>query len=372
MSRKGENIYRRKDGRWEARYIVGHAGNGKTMFRSVYAPTYTEAREKRKEALREYENAKEEIAAKTGTVAVIGEAWLADESHKWKESTRCRYREKFGLYVIPEYGERSLAGITTEEAESYIVKLQSEGLPGRKPVGTSTASLVLTVIKDIVKYARKHGFQTGLVPECISVKRDRSEITVFSEKDERRLVHSLKTDTDETGAGVLTCLFTGIRIGELCALNCDDIDLEQCVLHVRRTMQRLPVENGATKTAVRIDTPKSDCSVRDIPFNKGLADIIRPFHKPGAFLLTGDKVRFVEPRTMEIRFARLLDECGIGQVNFHVTRHTYATRCIERGMDAKTLSELLGHASVSTTLDRYVHLSMRHKAESVRLIEDLL
>ena len=306
------------------------------------------------------------------TIEGIGNAWIENTSHNWKESTKHRYMEKLRLYVYPKYGDRLITDVSTEEVEQYLIRLQTEGVDGRNPVGSSTACLVMTVFKQLSNYARKVGVDFKFSPECISVKREKSHIDVFSEKEEAKLIKYLKKHPSETNTAILICLFTGIRLGEICALKCDDIDLEECVLHVRRTMQRLPDAEGDNKTAIKIDKPKTACSLRDIPFTKELAKIIRPFHKPGAFFLTGDRERYVEPRTMEDRFASVLKKCGIRQVNFHVTRHTYATRCIERGMDPKTLSELLGHANVATTLDRYVHLSMKHKAESVKLIADLL
>ena len=158
---------------------------------------------------------------------------------------------------------------------------------------------------------------------------------------------------------------------ELCALKCDDIDLENDVIHVRKTMQRLPIGEGDQKTSIRIDMPKSESSRRDVPICRELKGALLPFHKPGAFLLTGEKDVFVEPRVMENRFTSFLKLCGLKKVKYHTTRHTFATRCIERGMDPKTLAEILGHASVATTLDYYVHLSMDQKAKGVELLSDL-
>ncbi|MBO6138237.1 MAG: tyrosine-type recombinase/integrase [Lachnospiraceae bacterium] len=372
MARRGENIYKRKDGRYEARYIAGRRENGRARYRSVYAKTLREVRRKKYEGMRALEEGRDARELISATVQNVAGKWLKDESRNWKESTACRYKEKLQLYVIPEYGSRNITDISTDEIEAFIARLQTEGLNDRASISSGTAGLVLTVFKSLFRYARKKGFKVRFVEECVRVKRRRKPVTVLSERDENRLIAYLKKDTDETDMGVLTCLFTGMRIGELCALSFDDVDLDGCVIHVNKTMQRLSAEDGEHKTSIRIGSPKSDSSKRMIPFSPQLADIIRPFYKPGTFFLTGDREKFVEPRTMEERFARILDKCGLERVNFHVIRHTFATRCIERGMDTKTLSELLGHSSVATTLDRYVHLTMSHKAESVRLIEDLL
>lgn len=372
MARKGENIYKRKDGRWEARYIIGRYANRRAKYRSVYAWSYSEVKKKQQEAISELADMSFEGQSKAGTVESVGTAWIKDCAHKWKESTKCRYQEKLNIYIFPYFGKREFSDISTAEIESFISIIQSEGMPGRKPVGAGTARSVLTILKQIRLHALKMDQHVRFSPECIVVRSQKADISVFSEADEKKLVAQLKADTDETDVGFLTCLFTGIRVGELCALNCDNIDLEEGVIHIRATMQRLPdLSGGNKKTKISIDKPKSECSIRDIPINKELLDVLRRFYKPRAFLLTGDKEKFVEPKTIENRFKRILKKCGLKPVGVHSTRHTFASRCIERGMDPKTLSEILGHANVSTTLNTYVHSNKKSKEDGVNMLSDL-
>lgn len=372
MARKGENICKRKDGRWEARYIVSHDENGRAKYRSVYGKTYTEAKKKRQEAMLKLAEMNYEEQPKAGTVESVAYAWIRDCSHKWKESTKCRYQEKLDIYILPHFGKRELSDISTAEVEAFISMIQVDGMPGRKPVGTGTARSVLTVLKQIRIHALKMDHPVRFNPDCIIVRVHKADITVFSESEEKKLVAQLSTDMDETDAGFLTCLFTGIRVGELCALNCDNIDLEDGVIRIRATMQRLPDHSGGhKKTKITIDAPKSECSVRDIPINKDLSEVLRRFHKPGAFLLTGDKEKFVEPKTMENRFKRILKKCGLRSAGVHSCRHTFSCRCIERGMDPKTLSEILGHANVATTLNTYVHSNRKNKENGLNMLSDL-
>ena len=372
MARKGENICKRKDGRWEARYIVSHDENGRAKYRSVYGKTYTEAKKKRQEAMLKLAEMNYEEQPKAGTVESVAYAWIRDCSHKWKESTKCRYQEKLDIYILPHFGKRELSDISTAEVEAFISMIQVDGMPGRKPVGTGTARSVLTVLKQIRIHALKMDHPVRFNPDCIIVRVHKADITVFSESEEKKLVAQLSTDMDETDAGFLTCLFTGIRVGELCALNCDNIDLEDGVIRIRATMQRLPDHSGGhKKTKITIDAPKSECSVRDIPINKDLSEVLRRFHKPGAFLLTGDKEKFVEPKTMENRFKRILKKCGLRSAGVHSCRHTFSCRCIERGMDPKTLSEILCHANVATTLNTYVHSNRKNKENGLNMLSDL-
>ena len=372
MARKGENIYKRKDGRWEARYIASRDKNGRAKYRSVYGKSYTEVKKKCQEAMSKLSCMDYAEQPKAGTVESVATAWIKDCSHKWKESTRCRYQEKLDIYILPHFGKREFSDISTAEVESFISMLQSEGMPGRESVSAGTARSVLTVLKQIRLHALKMDYQVRFNPDCIIVRAHKADITVFTESEEKKLVAQLSKDTDETDAGFLTCLFTGIRVGELCALNCDNIDLEDGVIHIRATMQRLPDHSDSDKkTKITIDTPKSECSIRDIPINKDLHEVLRRFHKPGAFLLTGDKKKFVEPKTMENRFKSILKKCGLKPAGVHSCRHTFSCRCIERGMDPKTLSEILGHANVATTLNTYVHSNRKNKEEGLNMLSDL-
>ncbi len=372
MARKGENIYKRKDGRWEARYIIGRNINGRAKYRSVYARSYLEVKKKRREEMFKLTDMNYEGQLKTGTVECIAKSWIKASAHKWKESTKCRYQEKLNIYILPYFGKCKLSDISTAQVESFISNIQTEGMPGRKPVSAATARSVLTVIKQIRLHALKMDYHVRFNPECIIVRSQKADITVFSESEEKRLVAELSSNTDETDAGLLTCLFTGIRVGELCALNCDNIDLENEVIRIRATMQRLPDNSGGEKrTKIMIDKPKSECSIRDIPINKDLLQVLRRFYRPGAFLLTGDKEKFVEPKTMENRFKSILKKCGLKSTGVHSTRHTFASRCIERGMDPKTLSEILGHANVATTLNTYVHSNKKRKEEGINMLSDL-
>ena len=136
-------------------------------------------------------------------------------------------------------------------------------------------------------------------------------------------------------------------------------------------MQRLRVEGKECKTEVKIIEPKSKHSIRTIPLPDVLVEHLKPYIRPKGFLLTGDKDRYIEPRVMQNRFKRILKKCGIEDANFHATRHTFATRCVELGFDIKSLSEILGHASVTITMNKYVHPTMELKAENMNRLTGL-
>ena len=162
-------------------------------------------------------------------------------------------------------------------------------------------------------------------------------------------------------------LFTGIRLGELCALKWSDFSLTEKEFYVCRTMQRLPNpdKKSTKRTAIEIGEAKSSCSIRTIPIPEKIMSYLNSNYADNAYVLSGQKNYFIEPRTMENRFKSLLRKCGVKDVNFHALRHTFATRCVELGVDIKTLSEILGHATVNITLNRYVHPTMKMKHENM-------
>ena len=168
--------------------------------------------------------------------------------------------------------------------------------------------------------------------------------------------------------GILIAFYTGIRIGELCALKFKDISFETNTILIDKTMQRIQNFKGdKNKTEILISSPKSECSLREIPIPRFILDLIlvNGLYKKDAYLLTGEVDRFIEPRTLENKFHKIADICNIENVTFHMIRHTFASNCIEAGVDAKSLSEILGHSSVNITLNRYVHSSMETKKKNM-------
>jgi len=372
MSRKGENIYKRKDGRWEARYIINRTYDGKAIYKSIYAPSYSEVKKKRTNELLKLAKINTVDSSNECTLESVSLLWFKNNSHKWKKSTQCRYRDKLRIYIIPYLGKKKLSEIKTVEVEQFLSMIQTEGLPKSKPVGAGTAKSILSILKQIRIYALKSDYYVNFDLDSINIKLRKPAINVFSVMEEKTILAKLKEDLNETSLGIILCLFTGIRVGELCALKYDNVNINDGVIYIRKTMQRLPSIDSNSKTEIIIDSPKSESSIRDIPINKDISKLLKAFYRPGAFVLTGDQNKFVEPKTMENRFKRILKQCGIHPTGVHCCRHTFACRCIERGMDPKTLSEILGHANASTTLNTYVHSNFKRKEDGINQLSDLL
>ena len=207
-------------------------------------------------------------------------------------------------------------------------------------------------------------------------------INTINTTDQQKLTEYLLTELDIYKLGILLCLFMGLRLGEICALKWEDIDMISRTLHVNRTVQRLPVDTVHTsgssqnnhtatrKTSLYIDSPKTSNSLREIPIPDFIYDKLSDYYNTS---MKGDsyflkKNQPMDPRTYQNRFHIYIREAGIGNTHFHALRHTFATNCISSGADAKSVSEILGHSNVNITLNRYMHPNLETKRSAINSI----
>ncbi len=375
MSRKGENIYKRADGRWEGRYIKTHMTNGKTKYGYVYAKTYREAKAKLVEAIAKNKSAQAEVVTAKNTARFSGVAseWLDQLRPKVKESTFNKYHNLLASYILPRFSEMQLQKISHELIERYCGELLKTGGIQQKGLSPKTVSDILSVIRSILKYASSSGREVLNDGRSVRIKQCTKEIKVLSRSEQERLLAYLRQNPNSINTGIMLCLFTGMRIGEICALRWEDLSLSEQTVYVHQTMQRIQDKSSAaSKTRVVITPPKSSCSIRMIPLPELLAAYISRYCKPGTgFFLTNSAQKYIEPRTMQNHFKQVIKECGLENVNYHILRHTFATRCVELGFDVKTLSEILGHANVNITMNRYVHPTLELKKENMQRLEYL-
>lgn len=379
MPRKGENIYKRKDGRWEGRYIKSRSLEGKAIYGYLYAPSYRELKSKMAHAVK-YENPKKEFPPEIGEMSdsivfqMAADSWLNSVRPQVKESTLMKYTNLLEDYILPALGRHFVSGILYRDIEECCGRLLREG--GAKGTGLSskTVSDCLSLIRRILRYAADQGYRTSYDGKSIVIKQRSKEMRVLSHSEQKLLCDYLYDHLNERNAGILVCLFTGMRIGEICALKWKDISLSEKIIYVHRTMQRIQIKEGQDKkTKITISSPKSQCSSRAIPLPDELAELLKGYKRAeNAFVLTGMEYKYVEPRTMQNHFYKIIEKCSIKDANFHSLRHTFATRCVELGFDIKSLSEILGHASVNITMNRYVHPTMDLKRENMMRLSQLL
>ena len=251
--------------------------------------------------------------------------------------------------------------LTTSQLNDFIsFKLVSGRINGKGGLSAKSVRDIMTIYRSIENYAAR---EFGIKETHFTMpKIEKKQTDILTSDERKRLESYLLHNQNKTNIAVLLCLFTGLRVGELCGLKWEDIDFDNAVLYVKRTVQRV---NKYGKSEVVIGSPKSKTSVRTVPIPAFVLDILRNYRSCVDFYIITGKSNPTEPRTMQNRFKAILKICGIRNVNFHLLRHTYATVCIEKGFDPKTLSELLGHADAAITLNRYCHPSMQIKKDYV-------
>lgn len=359
MAKRGSNIYKRKDGRFEGRVPIGYYENGKKKYRSVYGHTLTEVKAKMAEAYSLKQNPCRSVSRIT--VGEVAEQWLSSAKLRVKASSYANYENIVSKHIMPKLGKELISTLTTSKLDCFIHHLLQDGrLDGQGGLSAQSVRDIMAVYRSIEAYAvREYGIREThfTIP-----KTEKKQLDVLSVTERKRLESYLLHNLTETNVSILLGLFTGLRIGELCGLQWGDIDFDNGLLSVSKTVQRI---NRRGSSEIVIGSPKSRSSVRVVPIPDFLLCILQKRRKSrDAFLITGTN-HPTEPRTMHNRFKRILQECHIRDVNFHLLRHTYATVCIELGFDPKTLSELLGHADAAITLNRYVHSSIELKKNYV-------
>lgn len=351
MGRHGENIrHRKNDGRWEGRYRTYDQEKGAYVYRSVYGHTYEEVREK----LSVQKRTTKSIPA-DGAVLFSQAAsdWLGDIGKKCKYSTYVKYNMVYQTHLAGVLGDCPLMEITD-------TRLQSK-LPGH--LSETLQKSIYCIANQILRYANRHYLLNIPLLTRMSARTEKKSVETLSMAEQTRLFHTLCTNMDKYKIAVSFSLYLGLRLGEVCALKWTDIDSANLTMTVNRTVQRISVTDETVRTNLLETCPKSDCSKRMIPVSYEILHMLDEIHNDQSYIFGGSKP--LEPRTMQYQFKKILKEAMISDRNFHILRHTFATNCIENGVDVKSLCEILGHSDVRITLNRYVHPSMDAKRQQL-------
>lgn len=356
MPRHGENIFKRKDKRWEGRCICGRKENGKAKYKSFYAHSYSECLKKMNDF-----KSKAEITEMKITVSHLFELWLENRKSGVKQSTYVNYRTLYENHIRDDIGNIQCENITAHMLSKYVLYLLENGSRFGGGLSVKSAEAVLIILKSMFAYGNSEYNLDNPAKRISLPRKETKEFELFDECEINKLC-GLSDDNDPVRLGILLCLNTGIRIGEICALKWSDIDLKDNVLHIKKTLQRIKNPNfEEPKTIVVITEPKSRKSIRDIPIPTFLIPSLQRLRQDGDCYFLTALPSFTEPRCLSFKYKKCLNELGIKYRNFHCLRHTFATKCVKAGVDVKTLSELLGHSSVQITLDRYVHSDLDNK-----------
>ena len=371
MPKRGENIHKRKDGRWEGRYKKGIGANGKTIYGSVYANTYREVKAKQQ---RQQQNLALGFVS-VGESHTFREAaclWLNDSQLSLKGASVYRYENLLNTHILPFFGNQRINRITGTDINTFLAeKMISGRLDGKGGLSPSYVRSIMLVMKAVLAYAAENRMCIPLQSKISKPQPIAKDLPVLTKDDQELLVNVCLNQIDETKICILLSLYAGLRIGEVCALAWEDIDWENRLIHIRKTVSRV---SGAGKDTARsmliITQPKTIASFRDIPICSWLIPVLKQVHdRKRSPFVASSCAGFVSPRTFDYRYHRLLRTAGIPDINYHALRHTFATRCIEAGIDVKTLSELLGHTDAAITLNTYVHSSLERKRDQLELLD---
>lgn len=373
MPKTGNNIYKRKDGRYEGRVMLGRSVYNKPRYAYVYARTLREVKQKMKEVK---DREQKKPAPATPLMRDVADEWLAEKKKKWKPNTYDTYLRMLDRYIIPVLGDYKVENITKCILNEFADEIAGHSATGQ--IAEGYKKYICAIVYQILSYANETYQLDCQIPHLPEFRIQRKEMTLPDDKDLIRLEDYLMSNLEDTTClGILFAKYTGIRVGELCALQWKDIDLEKGSVTIRRTLQRIKnhgeteaQENGhSAKTTVCMQMPKTMNSCRDIPLADGLVEILKRYQKPPEhYLISGRKKEWAEVRTVQYRFAAILKKCQIEPFHFHLLRHAFASQCVGRGCDMKSLSEVLGHSNVQITMNIYVHSSMKQKKDMMNLI----
>lgn len=294
-------------------------------------------------------------------ISQIADLWKEEKRQFVKKSTFAAYSLIVETHLLPAFG--NLTTVTEKGVQDFVLHKLNGGLSQK------TIKDMLIVLRMILKYgAKKNYYVYAPIDVIFPTDRERQELEVLSIANQKKIMRFVEENFTFRNLGIFICLSTGIRIGEICALTWEDIDTENGIIHIRKTIQRIYIrENDIRHTELMIDTPKTATSIRDIPMTKNLLSVLKPLRKvvnENFFVLTND-ITPTEPRTYRNYYKKLLVKLHIPPIKFHGLRHSFATRCIESHCDYKTVSVILGHSNISTTLDLYVHPNYEQKKKCI-------
>lgn len=356
MPRRGENIYKRKDGRWEGRQLKI---DGKYQY--FYGKSYREVKDSMKSYQENGNKIKKEVKALVSASSLF-ELWLdSDLVKRVKPSTYESYYHCVTKYIIPFYTSCNYYQLT-EDTVSEFVKFMNDD----NSISQSYKRKILAVYKTALREILKNNPDSIKLLNYIKFpKTEQNEVQVFTMKEQCLIEKAVLGCPDKRTLGIILCFYSGIRLGELCALKWCDFDFDNGTLFINRTVSRTKnFSDDDNKTLLLIGTPKSRTSSRKIPLPSFLIPLFKEYYKLSGketcYFMTGSEIP-IDPRAFQKLYKKILIKAGVPDRKFHAIRHTFATRALELNVDIKTISDILGHSNVSITMNIYAHSLMEQK-----------
>ena len=368
MSRRGENIYKRKDGRWEARVLDDACGK----YKYFYGKSYSEVKSKKINWIKGNRKPKKKTNINLSFSDRL-QSWLTARYGYVKNTTYESYYYCLNKHIIPYFKENNIFFITEEEAKKFCGHINSNS-----ELSHSYKIKILQILKTAIKEILDTGGEKQTILDALKLPKCQEEykkVEIFSVYEQSLIEDILLKGGTNLDTGLMICLYTGIRLGELCALKWEDVDLETKLISINKTLLRTRnFDDTDNKTKLILNSPKSRSSIRNIPLPEFLCQMIYGLSS-GAnakedFVLSNSPLP-IDPRTVQRYHEKVLQKACIDHRKFHAIRHTFATRALELGIDIRTLSDILGHSKISTTLDIYAHSLLEQKRLAISKMNSL-
>lgn len=375
MARRGENIYKRKDGRWEGRYVIGKRDNGKTAFASIYGRTYSEVKKRlivckanRKENKCNFFH---RTTFRDGTTKAWLSYWLEEEvKPQVKSSTYAVYRGHVERHMIPAVGSELLTKVSNHSMEVLYQRLI------KRSISHVTAIQICKRFLAALSCAREVGLVETLPVIPTKKKKTVKKRTRFLGITEQKKLEENLDEEKPKDLAVLLSLYSGCRLGECCAFRWEDFDSLAGGIHITHSLQRITVyQLEKKKTALLYDSPKSESSERFIPLPKFMITALSKHKRlqqaQSQDFIFGNGSKPLDPRVLQYHISRLSTSLELKGLHFHTLRHTFATRFMEKNGDVVALKEILGHSSAKITMDWYGHTTELHMRKSMQKLTKL-
>ena len=295
--------------------------------------------------------------------------WL-DEKRKYvKVSTYANYQSIIVNHLIPEIGKCKINNISNKMLQEMIFDKYLMGrIDNRGGLSDKTVRDIGMVLKLTLRDALKDGIIDYMnLTFNYPKKENKKKIYIFDKKEQKKIINYCMSNVNIKNMCILLTLYSGLRIGELCALKWKDIDFKKNILSVNKTLQRVYFKIDKCSKLI-ITNPKTKNANREIPINSDFAKLLKIFKTGDDNFVVSNSRKIIEPKIFRNYYYKMIKEVGINNIPFHSLRHTFASNCIRLGVDYKTVSELLGHSSVNITLNIYVHPQMAEKKKCINLI----
>ena len=364
MPRTGENIYKRKDGRWEGRYPIGRRPNGRLHYGYIYGRTLSEVRNRLIPLRKKVARMNHYKRVGSLSYKVWCREWLLNIQGIVKDSTFSSYSYKLKKYLFPSLGDLPLHEISATKVQQLVSQLEKQSL------SPASIKIMITLLSETLRVAyKKELIEKNPCSNVVLPKVKRKKVHALSLHEQKRLENTIETIATPSSLAVIVAMHTGLRIGEISALKWNNIQFDRQLLIVENTYQRLPLPNE-NKTILTEAPAKSQAAQRVVPLSRKLILLLKEHakNKQSTYVFSVNNKPY-EPRLLSYHFQRICKKAGLVNIHFHQLRHTFATRCLENGADISSVSALLGHSSTQMTLDIYSDSLLEQRIFAIRCME---